>query len=567
MKLIVREHVNKIIEVEKKIFSVHIDALDSYGKISESIGQEKGDLIVFQGAGNPVRLPASNAAGKVLTSDPTAENGVIWADAGSSSTAASIVLYNATGVQVLAGTVVYNDPTLPGDTGQTFYKAGSCTAGQLYVTSENCDENEPVACYGIEGTICNVLCDTAAVAVGDRLIVSGDGICTPSAGTSTVGIALTSKAAGSTGQVKVRLVGNRTAAAVNDYSTATAAGNVCKLARYETGVYPYTSSVEPGDQPIGVQVNAQSLAGAPELLAVVPGEEAYVSCDVGMVKPGDWLVPSLTRDGHVMNGDGYGIGIALESKDYGSRGLVRCRLNPGMHRKTTRPWYLSGTITEEDIIAVFQFSGRESEEEALAAMNDPSIVLTKSHATITWDPITGFTIPATANRGLSNAALQSGWADVKAAAFGLTQYDPGGSDHEALTNTIGGIKLSTKRVLGLGAVTGSATFAGAIGTNKTDNSTGIRNGYSGYATPNSLGVNWTDASEIFVNGESCAAVDGSGTYGTAVSDTPMVMGTFGGSLARSAFKVQALILLNRILTAEEQLFLHQCFTALGSIWH
>ena len=55
MKLIVREHVNKIIEVEKKIFSVHIDALDSYGKISESIGQEKGDLIVFQGAGNPQR--------------------------------------------------------------------------------------------------------------------------------------------------------------------------------------------------------------------------------------------------------------------------------------------------------------------------------------------------------------------------------------------------------------------------------------------------------------------------------------------------------------------------------
>ena len=499
-----------------------------------------------------------------MTSDPTAEYGVLWENAGVISAAASIVLYNGTGVQVLAGTVVYNDPSL---SGQTFYKAGNCTAGQLYITSEDCAPNGSVACYGIEGTICNVLCDSAAVSVGDRLLVSGDGICTPTPGTATVGIALTAKAAGSAGQVKIRLCKNKNGNAVNNYAVATAAGNVCAISKYEAGVYPYVSSVKQGDKPVGVQVNAQSLAGAPELLAVVPGEEAYVSCDVGMVKPGDWLVPSLTRDGHVMNGDGYGIGIALGSKDYGSRGLVRCKIYPGMHRKTSRPWYLSSTITEEDIIAVFQFSGRESEEEALAAMNDPSIVLTKSHATITWDPITGFTIPATANRGLSNAALQSGWADVKAAAFGLTQYDPGGTEHEALTNTIGGIKLSTKRVLGLGAVTGSATFAGAVGTNKTDNSTGIRNGYSGYATPNSLGVNWSDATEIFVNGEASAAVDGSGTYGTAVSDTPLVMGTFGGSLARSAYKVQALILLNRILTAEEQLFLHQCFTALGSVWH
>ena len=53
------------------------DTIDGYTKIPKSIGQLKGDIIVFRGEGDPVRLPIGQD-GQVLVADSSTETGLKW---------------------------------------------------------------------------------------------------------------------------------------------------------------------------------------------------------------------------------------------------------------------------------------------------------------------------------------------------------------------------------------------------------------------------------------------------------------------------------------------------------
>ena len=81
MKLIIREHVNSIATVKKKVYTVTINAINDYNKLPKNIGQMKGDVIVYRSAGDAVRLPVGTN-GQVLTSDNTAPLGVKWTAGG-----------------------------------------------------------------------------------------------------------------------------------------------------------------------------------------------------------------------------------------------------------------------------------------------------------------------------------------------------------------------------------------------------------------------------------------------------------------------------------------------------
>lgn len=64
----------------EKIYSVSgPDTVDGYTKIPKSIGQMKGDIIVFRGEGDPIRLPVGQD-GQVLVADSTTETGLRWTD-------------------------------------------------------------------------------------------------------------------------------------------------------------------------------------------------------------------------------------------------------------------------------------------------------------------------------------------------------------------------------------------------------------------------------------------------------------------------------------------------------
>lgn len=199
MKLIVREHITAIAEPIKKVYNVTIDAVNNFGKIPASIGEKKGDLIIFRGPGDPIRIPAGTIAGRILVTDPDSECGwsvVPYSGAAGSST----TLHNSTGVLVKGGTVVKINSNYD------FIKATSADTTMLFVTAEDCPANEDVVCYGVANTIASVLCTSDAVAVDDMLGVSStDGVAKTVSGNGFAR-ALTAKASGSTGIVEAIIV-------------------------------------------------------------------------------------------------------------------------------------------------------------------------------------------------------------------------------------------------------------------------------------------------------------------------------------------------------------------------
>lgn len=206
MKLIIREHVNCITEVRTKTFDVVISAIESYGKIPKSIGQQKGDLIVFNDANSPVRFPSGNVPDKVIMTDPTSPTGwklgTVSGGSGSGGTQ-TVTLINNTGATILSGTVVVLNEN---GNEREIRKAKSSDTGSLFITAADSETGQEVECYGIPNTICTVLCNSGAIAVGDMLAVSSnDGLCQKSSINGSVGLALTAKSSGNIGYVKVLL--------------------------------------------------------------------------------------------------------------------------------------------------------------------------------------------------------------------------------------------------------------------------------------------------------------------------------------------------------------------------
>ncbi|MBQ6520903.1 MAG: hypothetical protein IJI14_19535 [Anaerolineaceae bacterium] len=56
-----------------------IDEENPHYSLPASLGMMKGDIIVFRGESDPVRLPVGTD-GQILVADSTAELGVRWAD-------------------------------------------------------------------------------------------------------------------------------------------------------------------------------------------------------------------------------------------------------------------------------------------------------------------------------------------------------------------------------------------------------------------------------------------------------------------------------------------------------
>lgn len=201
MKLIVREHITAVAEPIKKVFNVTIDAVNNFGKIPMSIGIKKGDLIIFRGEGDPIRVPAGTVAGRILVTDPDSECGWSIVPNGSSS-GSSVTLHNTTGVLVKGGTVV----KISGDF--DFVKATAADTAMLFVTAEDCAADTDVICYGVANTICSVLCNEDEVAIGDQLGVSStDGLAHTVSGNGFAK-ALTAKESGSTGTVEAIIMQN-----------------------------------------------------------------------------------------------------------------------------------------------------------------------------------------------------------------------------------------------------------------------------------------------------------------------------------------------------------------------
>lgn len=198
-----------MIKVSKNVYRNVIDMPNPNNAIPRTIGLMKGDLVVFNAAGSPVRFPAGNTPGKVPTTDPTSPTGWSLQEPGSggggSGGTQTVTLVNNSGAAILTGIIVVIDVTA-GE--REIKKATTEDTGTLFITSENsAGTGDSVECYCIPNTICNVLCTSDAVAVGDKLCLSDTDGYAQSGSYPTIGIALTAKVAGSVGYVKVLISG------------------------------------------------------------------------------------------------------------------------------------------------------------------------------------------------------------------------------------------------------------------------------------------------------------------------------------------------------------------------
>ena len=195
------------VHVTKNVYRVSVDQNNPNYYIPASIGESKGDLIVFRGEGDPVHFPSGTVADKVPVTDPSSETG--WTlksysggGGGGGSTSLTVTLKNNSGATIPAGAVVVLDPE-GGE--REIKKAVSTDTGTLFITSDNVATGSDAECYCLPNSICNVLCTSDAVSVGDKLVVSTTSGHAEAGDANTIGIALTAKASGSTGLVKVLL--------------------------------------------------------------------------------------------------------------------------------------------------------------------------------------------------------------------------------------------------------------------------------------------------------------------------------------------------------------------------
>ena len=568
MKLIVKEHINKIAKPTIKKYTVSIDAVNNYNKIPRSIFAVKGDLIVGRGAGDPVRFPVG-ANGKALIADSSTPTGLAWGDVASGGGGATVEIYNQTGATINAGTVVCAVPYIGLDdfVGLEMYKAQKYSAGPYYVLSDDCANNSTVQCYCVPDTVCPVLCDTNAVSQGDLLAVSANGQCHSLTsvlgpdghplGRPTVGLALEDKASGSVGTVKVKLVASPTIEGSSQSGSSTTYGTCFMAVESEDNTLK-VAPVTKGKIPFGVQANKETSAGAVVLLHTKQDLEVAVMADTTEIQVGDWLVPSASANGQVRNGSGHGIGEALTAKASGSAGLVKVHLNL-KYGYSPRAWWLPGGITEDQVIAAWQFIQMPSEADALININNGTeYELTKSNVNITWNSESGIYIPGTQGVGIANTSIYNSATDIYSAAFGFSGADTGETN-----STVGGLDLSRFRGMLIRGTWNNKPYHNAPVINQSDTSAAISKAGAKYAE-GVLSGNWETTSKLFLDGTELAISATGGGYGADTYLSKCVIGQHSeSSMNPKPFYVTAVVLYNTTLTASQHLELSNNIKALG----
>ncbi|MCD4751870.1 MAG: hypothetical protein K8R40_02245 [Anaerolineaceae bacterium] len=200
MKLQV-EITQNTLKIEKEVYDLNVYPFDvGVGAIQESLGVNKGDVVVFNGT-DWIRLGAGDD-GQAMVADSGEAGGLGWGAAGAYST-----LTNKDTVEMNANDVVIHDF----DNDEAF--EGTTTEGHASVVGvlgEVISVGYEGAVYTYKGTVVTVNCDTGAVAKGEFLITSTTkGRAKAGTGGGIFAVALTAKASGSVGTVKAMILNGR----------------------------------------------------------------------------------------------------------------------------------------------------------------------------------------------------------------------------------------------------------------------------------------------------------------------------------------------------------------------
>ena len=312
-----------------------------------------------------------------------------------------------------------------------------------------------------------------------------------------------------------------------------------------------------GKAPIGVVASETIPVGGMGRIATISGQTAEISCDTEAVSIGDMLIPSAT-DGIAKRGSGYGGGLALAAKASGAVGNVRALLAIMTRIMSQSDWWLPTGIDISQVIAAWQFVGRDTEADALLNINGGTeYALSKVLGTEVWNAETGFTIPGTQNAGLNNDALVSAYSGVLSAAFGYN----GATTPTSGAHLSGGLIMHQYKNLELHTLANGArrypTITRAPNTNRVNIAPSA-------AVEGVLAGNFTDNSEIFRDGSALAMSQGDIYVSTNANVRNKIFGQINETgESWDGFNVTALVLYNTNLTASQMMELSQNIKSLG----
>lgn len=205
MKLVITELRDNLVEIDKKVTTVILAPFDTgVGAVPLSVATGKGQVLVGVGVADVDALAAGND-GDVLTADSAQPFGIKWASGGGG---ASALMYNKSGGSVVAGDVIINDYLNDRSFAVNSVLGDSRVIG---VAGESIAANAEGKVLTFWGTITNLNVDAAGVRRGDFLIASNTPKRATSVGMVRIGyhifaLALTAKAAGSTGTISALLL-------------------------------------------------------------------------------------------------------------------------------------------------------------------------------------------------------------------------------------------------------------------------------------------------------------------------------------------------------------------------
>ena len=206
-------------------------------------------------------------------------------------------------------------------------------------------------------------------------------------------------------------------------------------------------------------------------------------------------------------------------------------------------WYLPKGIKESNVIAAYQFVGRNNQNEALLNINTGTqYPLSKINNNESWSNNKGFYIPGNNNSGLNNSSLQNTYSSWLSAAYGYS-----GLDTSKYSGP--GIMPNTNKYVD------QSNYRNAVLVNGTTYSAGnsMSNGV--------VSVNFTVPPEMYRNGSSTSISGNS----SDPSGRNKVFGVRNTEMNSSQIYVTAIVIYNVTLTASQHMQLYGSIYALGGI--
>lgn len=219
----------------------------------------------------------------------------------------------------------------------------------------------------------------------------------------------------------------------------------------------------------------------------------------------------------------------------------------------TDKWYLPTGVTESQVIAAWQFIGRNSEAEALLSINGNSeYSLLKNNTSILWNSDYGMYFPATHNLQMTSPDLAGNYNQIYSACFGYSGVSTTSGNYAC-----GGIILDNKRILVLRGYQGGYINYPCI---NSSSSSAVAMKSSSITPSGVIGANWSSNSQMFLNGQEISLA----STGKTFSHTTGYIGQFASSATNCVeLYITAIAFYNTTLTSTQHLELNENIQSLS----